>query len=104
MNRPYNLMLVAPENLRQEEDESLHSFMENFLTIIVKIRDLNPEGRAPGNDESQKEGGNLEPADKQERQGRRRMKTQVPSLHSLTTSKVVLLEEAFNAKLIVLHP
>ncbi|RDX85118.1 hypothetical protein CR513_33738, partial [Mucuna pruriens] len=41
--RPHHLMLVALVNLKQEEDESFHSFMERFATVIVKIRDLNLE-------------------------------------------------------------
>ncbi|RDX86881.1 hypothetical protein CR513_31721, partial [Mucuna pruriens] len=28
---------------KQEEDESLCSFMEHFLVVVVKIRDLNSE-------------------------------------------------------------
>ncbi|RDX84739.1 hypothetical protein CR513_34160, partial [Mucuna pruriens] len=39
----YHLTLVALVNLRQEEDESLYSFMEHFLAVVVKIRDLNPK-------------------------------------------------------------
>ncbi|RDX83451.1 hypothetical protein CR513_35624, partial [Mucuna pruriens] len=30
-------------NLRQEEDESLHYFMERFSVVAVRITDLNPE-------------------------------------------------------------
>ncbi|RDY03852.1 hypothetical protein CR513_12507, partial [Mucuna pruriens] len=30
-------------NLRQEEDESLRSFMERFTTVAIKIKDLSPK-------------------------------------------------------------
>ncbi|RDX72850.1 hypothetical protein CR513_47609, partial [Mucuna pruriens] len=40
---PHHLTSIALVNLRQEEDESLHSFMERFSTVAVKIMDLNLE-------------------------------------------------------------
>ncbi|RDX82180.1 hypothetical protein CR513_37061, partial [Mucuna pruriens] len=42
-SRPYHLTLIALVNIRQEEDESLHSFMERFAIVSIKIRDLSPK-------------------------------------------------------------
>ncbi|RDY10327.1 hypothetical protein CR513_05158, partial [Mucuna pruriens] len=73
------------------------------LALMDELR-AKASGQAPSGDESQKGKGNLEKADKQERQGRRCAKAQVPGLYPLTTSRVALLEEAFNAELIMFHP
>ena len=39
---PHHTTFVALVNLRQANDESLQSFMERYIVVSVKIRDLNP--------------------------------------------------------------
>ncbi|RDY07109.1 hypothetical protein CR513_08814, partial [Mucuna pruriens] len=43
ISRPHHLTLVALMNLRQDEDESLHTFTKRFPTVAIKIRNLSLE-------------------------------------------------------------
>ncbi|RDY07682.1 hypothetical protein CR513_08163, partial [Mucuna pruriens] len=129
MSKTHHLTSIALVNLRWEEDESLRSFMKHFLTVAVKIRDLNPERLPTSKDKlrawafnyiqmeemaeyqdgakiehqattnRRREGRNLYQLTKKKGSQRdaQRPKYQVFTL--LTTSRVALVKEAFNTKL-----
>ncbi|XP_020208863.1 uncharacterized protein LOC109793797, partial [Cajanus cajan] len=42
-SRPHHTTSAALANLRQNDDEPLRAFMERFSSILVRIRNLNPE-------------------------------------------------------------